>query len=49
MTSRSNNLITRLNDDLAGEFGAIIQYLTYAAKVTGPYRRVNVERGGHVS
>ena len=31
-------LIERLNDDLAGEFGAIIQYLTYAAKVTGPYR-----------
>jgi bacterioferritin len=31
-------LITRLNEDLAGEFGAIIQYLTYAAKATGPYR-----------
>jgi bacterioferritin len=31
-------LIDHLNDDLAGEFGAIIQYLTYAAKVTGPYR-----------
>ncbi len=31
-------LIKRLNEDLAGEFGAIIQYLTYAAKVTGPYR-----------
>ena len=31
-------LINRLNDDLAGEFGAIIQYLTYAAKATGPYR-----------
>ena len=31
-------LIKRLNDDLAGEFGAIIQYLTYAAKATGPYR-----------
>ncbi len=31
-------LIKRLNQDLAGEFGAIIQYLTYAAKVTGPYR-----------
>jgi len=27
-----------LNEDLAGEFGAIIQYLTYAAKATGPYR-----------
>jgi len=27
-----------LNEDLAGELGAIIQYITYAAKVTGPYR-----------
>lgn len=31
-------LIKLLNEDLAGEFGAIIQYLTYAAKATGPYR-----------
>jgi bacterioferritin len=31
-------LINNLNEDLAGELGAIIQYLTYAAKVTGPYR-----------
>jgi bacterioferritin len=31
-------LIDNLNEDLAGEFGAIIQYLTYAAKATGPYR-----------
>jgi len=31
-------LIKYLNDDLAGEFGAIIQYLAYAAKATGPYR-----------
>jgi bacterioferritin len=31
-------LIKRLNDDLAGELGAIIQYITYAAKATGPYR-----------
>jgi bacterioferritin len=31
-------LIRRLNQDLAGELGAIIQYLTYAAKATGPYR-----------
>jgi bacterioferritin len=31
-------LIDRLNEDLAGELGAIIQYITYAAKVTGPYR-----------
>lgn len=32
------DLITKLNEDLAGEFGAIIQYVTYAAKATGPYR-----------
>jgi bacterioferritin len=31
-------LISRLNEDLAGEFGAVIQYITYAAKATGPYR-----------
>src|SRR3990170_9076990 len=31
-------LAKNLNEDLAGEFGAIIQYLTYAAKATGPYR-----------
>jgi bacterioferritin len=31
-------MIDHLNEDLAGELGAIIQYLTYAAKVTGPYR-----------
>jgi bacterioferritin len=31
-------LIEHLNNDLAGEFGAIIQYVTYAAKATGPYR-----------
>jgi bacterioferritin len=31
-------LINRLNEDLAGELSAIIQYLTYAAKATGPYR-----------
>jgi bacterioferritin len=32
------NLIAPLNEDLAGELSAIIQYLTYSAKVTGPYR-----------
>jgi bacterioferritin len=32
------SLIDKLNEDLAGEFGAIIQYITYAAKATGPYR-----------
>ena len=31
-------LIDALNEDLSSEFGAIIQYLTYAAKATGPYR-----------
>lgn len=31
-------IIDGLNEDLAGELGAIIQYLTYAAKATGPYR-----------
>ncbi|HLF29374.1 MAG TPA: ferritin-like domain-containing protein [Anaerolineae bacterium] len=32
------HLIDRLNEDLAGELGAIIQYLTYAAKASGPFR-----------
>ena len=36
-------LIDALNDDLAGEFQAVIQYLTYSAKVTGPYRPQLVE------
>ena len=31
-------LIDRLNEDLARELGAIIMYLTYAARATGPYR-----------
>lgn len=31
-------LITNLNQDLSNEFSAIIQYTTYAAKVTGPFR-----------
>lgn len=31
-------LIGKLNEDLAGELSAIIQYLTYAAKATGPAR-----------
>jgi bacterioferritin len=34
----TQQLINALNEDLAGEFGAIIQYLTYAARATGPYR-----------
>lgn len=31
-------LIGHLNEDLSNELSAIIQYITYAAKVTGPYR-----------
>ena len=31
-------LVEGLNRDLAGELGAVIQYLTYAAKVSGPMR-----------
>lgn len=31
-------LIDLLNDDLANEYSAIIQYLTYAASVSGPHR-----------
>ena len=31
-------MIRRLNEDLAGELGAIIQYITYAAKADGPIR-----------
>jgi bacterioferritin len=31
-------MVKKLNEDLAGEFAAIIQYITYAAKATGPYR-----------
>ena len=31
-------LIDNLNKDLGNELSAIIQYITYAAKATGPYR-----------
>jgi bacterioferritin len=31
-------IIKNLNEDLAGELSAIIQYVTYSAKATGPYR-----------
>ncbi len=31
-------LIDRLNEDLAAELSAVVQYITYAAKATGPYR-----------
>jgi bacterioferritin len=38
MNKKTATLVRHLNEDLAGELGAIIQYLTYAAKATGPYR-----------
>jgi len=31
-------LIKNLNDDLSNELAAIIQYITYSAQVTGPFR-----------
>ncbi len=31
-------MIDLLNEDLSGELSAITQYITYAAKVTGPFR-----------
>jgi len=31
-------LIKNLNEDLAGELSAMVQYITYASKTTGPYR-----------
>ena len=37
-TVDKKHLIELLNKDLAGEYGAIIQYISYAARVTGPYR-----------
>jgi bacterioferritin len=33
-----NQLIDELNGDLANEYSAIIQYLTYAARISGPHR-----------
>ena len=38
MGMNEQEMIKALNEDLAGELGAIIQYITYAAKTTGPYR-----------
>jgi bacterioferritin len=34
----NSELIDALNKDLAGEYQAIIMYVTYAAAVTGPHR-----------
>lgn len=36
-------LIANLNEDLAGELSAVTQYLTYAAKASGPHRPQLVE------
>ncbi|NJL27673.1 MAG: ferritin-like domain-containing protein [Thermoanaerobaculia bacterium] len=33
-----DQLVAHLNEDLAGEYQAILMYLTYAATVTGPHR-----------
>lgn len=33
------SLIAGLNHDLAGEYQAVLMYLQYAAKLTGPYRK----------
>lgn len=33
-----DQIISGLNEDLAGEYQAIVMYITYAAKVTGPHR-----------
>lgn len=35
---KMDELIAGLNEDLAGEYNAIISYLTYSSKVKGPYR-----------
>jgi bacterioferritin len=37
-SSARAKLIAALNEDLSGELGAYVQYLTYAAKTNGPYR-----------
>lgn len=38
MSLTQDKLIELLNQDLAHEYSAIVQYLTYAAIVKGPYR-----------
>lgn len=38
MSIDRNTLIDHLNQDLSNELSAIIQYITYAAKATGPFR-----------
>jgi bacterioferritin len=38
MLMTKDELVKGLNEDLAGEFQAVIMYVTYAATVTGPHR-----------
>lgn len=38
MTIDKETLIANLNEDLANELSAVIQYTVYAAKANGPYR-----------
>jgi bacterioferritin len=38
MPMTKQQMIEALNEDLAYELSSIVQYLTYAAKVSGPYR-----------
>ena len=38
-TTDRQALIDGLNHDLAGEYQAIVMYIQYSAKLTGPYRR----------
>ena len=38
MAMTKQQMIDALNEDLSYEFSAMLQYLTYAAKVSGPYR-----------
>jgi bacterioferritin len=38
-TGNLQALIAGLNQDLAGEYQAILMYIHYSAKLTGPYRR----------
>jgi bacterioferritin len=37
-SNKNAKMIALLNEDLAGELSAVIQYTTYAAKATGPFR-----------
>ena len=38
VTMSRDELIEKLNEDLASELAAVIMYLTFAARATGPYR-----------